>query len=199
MLQLLLVYLAEKIALILASIHPRKQAVVLGAVRVYRFALPAVMPRGHVLGPPCPCHLPERLELHLSVAQHIGVGRSPLSVFGKEVIHHIAPILFRKIHYLKGNREPTGNQHGKIHILVKGAIALGQARSLRPIAHVDSHHIVALLLEHVGRNARIYPARQSHHYPWHSTTRHLGNPRIKFAHLRTVKATKSPIEPQRAA
>ena len=164
--KLLLCKLAEEIALVFVRVAAREQAVDRPFVRFGHFAA-AVVPRGDVVGAQLQRRLEERVELDLAVAQHVGVRRAAAPVFGEHVVHHAAAVFVAQVDEMERDVEPFGGQLGEHLVVVPRAVAFERAGGVVPVAHEQSHHVVALLLEQVSRDARIHASREAYYDPFH--------------------------------
>ncbi len=159
--ELLLGELAEEIALVLVGIAAGEQPVDGAAVRGDVVAA-AVVARGHAVGTQIERRFQEGVEFDLPVAQHVRIGRAAAAVLGEHVVHDSFAVLFAQIDHMERNVEPFGHQFGEHVVVVPRAVALQRAGRIFPVAHEQADHFVSLLLEQVGRHARIDASGEAH-------------------------------------
>ena len=165
--QLLLRELAEKIALVLVGIAAGQQFVDRAAVGQHLFRLAAVVARGDVVGPEFERFAQEDIEFDLPVAQHVGIGRAPLLVFGEHVLDDPCAVFVREVCHMQGDVQPLGHQFGEDPVVVPRTVAFERARGVVPVDHEEPDDLVSLLFQQPGRHRRIDAARKSDHYPCH--------------------------------
>ena len=149
--QLLLCELAEKITLILILIRSGQQTINLVTIN-YLGSFLAVVSRSNIIGTHLQRLLQEDIELYLTVAQNIGVGRATLLILGKHIINHSSLILLRQVNKAEGYIQTFGHELGKDLIIVPGAVALERAGRIVPIAHKEAYNLMPLLLKQICRN-----------------------------------------------
>ena len=158
--------LAEKIALVLVRVAARKQAMNRPAFGPDLLAAAIVACR-HEIGAQLESRIQKGVELDLAVAQHVGVRRAAAPVFGEHVVHHAAAVFVAQVDEMERDVEPFGGQLGEHLVVVPRAVAFERAGGVVPVAHEQSHHVVALLLEQVSRDARIHASREAYYDPFH--------------------------------
>ena len=157
--QLLLRELAQEIALVLVLIGTRQQAIDRLTISRLLLRLTAIVPRSDIIGTHLECLLKKDIELYLSVAQHIGVGRAALLILRKHIIDHAAAILLREVHKTKRDIQSFGNQLCKNLVIIPRTVTLQRTRRIVPITHKKAYNIVALLLEQICRHRRVHSTR----------------------------------------
>ena len=75
----------------------------------------------------------ESLELDLTVAQHIGIGRATAPVFGEEILEHAVPIGLRKINGVERYVELLAHRQAVVDVLFPAAVAV--LGGLVPVLH----------------------------------------------------------------
>ena len=150
--KLVLVELAQEIALVLARVHPRQQTV--GAVRSLLPA--AVVAGGHAIGPQTGGGLQEGVELDFPIAEDIGIGRAAAGIFIEHVIHHAGPVLLAQVHEIERNADFAGHHLGHEAVFFPLAVTMQGPFRIVPVLHEHGKNIVALLLKQQSRDGRIH-------------------------------------------
>jgi hypothetical protein len=150
--KLVLVELAQEIALVLARVHPRQQTV--GAVRSLLPA--AVVAGGHAIGPQTGGGLQEGIELDFPIAEDIGIGRAAAGIFIEHVIHHAGPVLLAQVHEIERNADFAGHHLGHEAVFFPLAVTVQGPFRVVPVLHEHGKNIVALLLKQQSRDGRIH-------------------------------------------
>ena len=160
--------LTQEITLVFVRVAARQQTVYRAPVDLDVLAA-TVVTRSHVIGPQVKRRFQEGVELDFAVAKHVRVRRPSPAVLGKHIVHDAAAVFIAQVDQMKRDVEPLGHQFGEHVVVVPRAIAFERPGRILPVAHEKPHHIVSLLLEQVGRHARIDASGEAHHYPHHIT------------------------------
>ena len=150
--ELLLVELAQEIALVFVAVSTCKQMVrpcLIGR-------LPAVVASRHRLRTQFQCGVEEQVKLDLPVAQHIGIGRSTSRIFCKHVIDNPLFVLGTEVHDLKGNAQMVRHQHGVVGVVNPRTFVVDGDALVVPVSHEQPNHLMTLLQEQVSGDARIH-------------------------------------------
>ena len=159
--QLLLIELAEKVALVLVAVGTRQQSVHCLAVGAGKLVLLAVVTRGHHVGAQPHGMVEEGVELDLAVAEDVGVGGAARLVLAEHVVHHPLAVFAAKVHKVERDADLLGHHAGHREFLLPLAVTVQGPRGVVPVLHEYGEHIGPLLLQKQGSHARIDPSGQT--------------------------------------
>ena len=151
--------LIEKVGLILFFVLGFKQI-----VNALFVAYSAIVPSGDIVGAQSLCILQKGAELYLPVAQHVGVGGTPLFVFFQKVAKHPVHILLGKVYRIVGNAQLFRYAPDVLVVLLRRAAAV---LLLLPVVHKQRRDVVSLLFEQPCGNGAVHAAAHAHYYPFH--------------------------------
>ena len=150
--QLMLIQLAQKVALVFVAVCPCQKMVHPLGIGV----LSAVMTRCDSFCPELQCGVQKQVKLHFPVAQHIGVGGSAFAVFVKHVVHDAGLVFCTEVHDLEGNAQMIGDQHGIVGVVDPRTLVVDGDALVVPIAHEKTDHFMTFLLEQMSCHTGVY-------------------------------------------
>jgi hypothetical protein len=146
--KLLLIQLAQEIALVLSRVHSLKNAidclVILG--RTYGL-LSAVMPGRHHVSPHFLCNPKEGIELYLAIAKHVRIGSAALRILVEHIVDHPLAVLLAQVHEIERNTYLAGHHFGYELVFFPFAVPMEGGIGIMPVLHEHRENIVTLLFE----------------------------------------------------
>ena len=115
--------------------------------------------------------LQEESELHLLVAEDTGIGGSPSPIFLTEIIDDL---LLERLPKMKDIKRNSNLQRYPSCILDIGKTAAARCTFAVPVRRPDAHggpnHVIALLFQKAGSDARVNPSAHCDNHPF---SRHI--------------------------
>ena len=165
--KLILIQLAQKIALVFVVVFSGKQLVNRLSI-FFEFRFPAIVAGCYEVGIVFQAFVQKNIEFYFAVAKHIGIGGAAFAVFGKHVIDYPFFVIDTEIDNMKRNVEFFGNHFGNHGIVFPSAARGNGSGAVVPVHHEQCHHVMSLLLQQIRGNARINTSRQSYYNTAHS-------------------------------
>ena len=120
------------------------------------------MPRGNEVCTGFEGYLEEGVELDFAVAQDVRIGRAALGVLVKHVVYHALAVLLGQIGKIEGDANFAGHHFGHKAVFFPLAVSVEGAVGVVPVLHEHGKHVIAFLLQQVGRYRRVHPAGKPH-------------------------------------
>ena len=154
--ELRLIERVEEVALILVGVGAPEQPHAVGGVLDS-----GVVAGRDALGAESARVLDERVELHLPIADHVGIrGHAGLDV-ADELHEHVVPVGVGAVHRVQGNAEPVADTLRVGEVLLRRAVAVIVV--LFPVLHEHRLHRGARFHQTHQRHGGIHAARYRHH------------------------------------
>ena len=148
--------LVEKISLIFILVRRAQQII---AVRALFNA--AVMSGSDIVRAQLARIARKGVELDLTVAKHVRIGRSALFVFTQKMFEDPLVIFAGKVHAVIGNVQHAAHPPHIVKIFIRGAGAVFFL--FHPVAHEQPDHFISALFEKICRHGAVYAAAQTHY------------------------------------
>jgi len=149
----------QEVALVLAAVDAAQQPAAIDA---------CIVPGRKALGAQPARILEADAELHLAIAEHIGIRRTASREFGQEMIEHARAVLRSEAHLVQRYAEFLRDRPGVLEVGCGRAVAVVV---LGPVGHEQRLDIPPGIDEQRGGDRGVHAARHRHDHPGHGSAR----------------------------